>query len=334
MGGISIPLEVLGTGEYVPPRRTDSDVFDRRWGKPSGWTREQTGVASRAFMGEGESAVTMGARAARCALENAGLEAAQLDAIISVGSVPYQAIPCTAVFLQRALLLENSGIPAFDVNATCLGFLVALDLVAQAIATGRHETVLIVASEPASVGLDWDDPLTAGLFGDGAAAVVVGKARRREAALLASHMRTYSAGLEYCQIRGGGTRLSPRANPQAAAAAAVFEMHGRETYKLAAEFLPGFLATLLERACVDADAIDLWVPHQASGRAIGHLQRALALPSERIVTTLEELGNQVSASLPTALHRGFAAGRIRPGSTIALVGSGAGLSFGGAVLRV
>lgn len=334
MKGISIPLEVLGTGEYVPLRRMDSDVFDRRWGKPSGWTREQTGVASRAFMDEGESAVTMGAQAARRALENAGLEAAQLDAIISVGSVPYQAIPCTAVFLQRALLLEDSGTPAFDVNATCLGFLVALDLVAQAIATGRLETVLIIASEPASVGLDWDDPVTAGLFGDGAAAVVVGKARRSEAALLASHMRTYSAGLEHCQIRGGGSRLSPRADPQAAATAAVFEMQGRQTYRLAAELLPGFLATLLERACVDADAIDMWVPHQASGRAIGHLQRALALPAERIVTTLEDLGNQVSASLPTALHRGLAGGRIRPGSMVALVGSGAGLSFGGAVLRV
>jgi len=334
MDSTGIPLQILGTGEYVPQRRVASEEFDRQWGKPVGWTEEQTGVACRSFLGVGENAITMGTAAARRALDSAGVEAQQLDAIVSVGSVPYQAIPCTAAFLQRALGVAESGIPAFDINATCLGFLVALDLIAQSIATGRYRTVLIVASEPASLGLDWNDPLTAGLFGDGAAAVVIGAARRADARLHASHMQTFSTGLEYCQIRAGGSGLSPRQNPDASVAGAVFEMQGRLAYKMAAELLPGFLTTLFQRAQVDANAIDVWVPHQASGRAINHLQRALRLPAERIVMTLNLLGNQVSASLPIALHRGLASGQIKPGSVIALVGSGAGLAFGGAVLSV
>jgi len=329
-----IALQILGTGEYIPPNLVASEDLDERLGKPSGWVFEHTGVATRAFAGAADNTITMGAKAARSALGSAGIDAHELDAIISVGSVPYQAIPCTAAFLQRELDLAESGIPAFDINATCLGFLVALDLVSQAISTGRFHTVLIVASEPASVGLNWDDPLTAGLFGDGAAAIVVGSARRPESFLLASHMQTYSAGIEFCQIRAGGSGLSPRLNPEAAFAGAVFEMQGRQAYKFAAEYLPAFIANLLQLAEIRYEAIDFWIPHQASGRAVEHLRHTLDIPTERIALTLRSLGNQVSASLPIALHRTLAAGQVQQGSTVALVGLGAGLALGGAILRL
>jgi 3-oxoacyl-[acyl-carrier-protein] synthase-3 len=329
----AISMQILGTGEFVPEKRVESEHFDRRWGKDLGWTYEQTGVASRAFVGPGEDTITMGTAAAQRALEAADVDASQLDAIISVGSVPYQAIPCTAVFLQRALGLGESGIPAFDINATCLGFIMALDVVSQAIALGKYRHVLIVASEPSSVGLNWDDPSTAGLFGDGAGAVVLGQSRREGAALRASYIQTFSAGLEFCQIRGGGSALNPRHHLEESLAGSVFEMNGRETYRLAAQLLPGFLSRLLGRAGVESNAIDVWVPHQASGRAIAHLQMALQIPVDGIVLTLETLGNQVSASLPIALHRGIESGRIQAGHVVALIGSGAGLSFGGAVLN-
>lgn len=328
-----IPLEILGSGEYVPQTRTSSAELDARWGKAPGWAQRKTGVATRAYAGEGETVVTMAAAAASQALAAARLEPSQLDAIVHVGSVPYQAIPCTAVFVQRALKLEDSGIPSFDVNATCLGFIVALDLVAQGIATGRYGTVLIVASESVSLGLHTDDHTTAALFGDGAGAVVVGAARRDTSTLRGTHLQTFSAGLEFCQIRAGGSGLSPRGELHEYLQATAFEMQGRNTYKMAAQLLPKFLATLLDRARVDARDIDVWVPHQASARAINHLQDFLGLPPERFVMTLETLGNQVSASLPIALHRGITSGMIQRGHTVALVGSGAGLSFGGAVLR-
>lgn len=329
---MNIAMQILGTGESIPSRRVESAEFDRRWAKEEGWTYRQTGVRSRAFLGGAETAITMGLQAARQALDSAGIEAQQLDAIIAVGSVPYQLIPCTAAFFQRALQLENSGIPAFDVNATCLGLVVALDLVAQGIATGRYRTVLIIASEPASVGLDWDDSSTAGLFGDGAGAVIVGTPRRAGPTLHASHVQTFSAGLEFCQIRVGGTGRYPRVAPVGPIEGMTFEMEGRPTYKLAAERLPPFLNTLLASAHLRLEEVDTWVPHQASGHAITHLQSVLGLPAERMIVTLETLGNQVSASLPIALHRAVLGGRIQSGSVVALLGAGAGMSFGGAVL--
>jgi 3-oxoacyl-[acyl-carrier-protein] synthase-3 len=332
MSSTGIALQILGTGEYVPRQRVDSEAFDTRWGKSRGWTQRHTGVATRAYAGPGEDVVTMGAAAAREALAAAGVDAPQLDAIICVGSVPYQAIPCTATFLQRALGLQDSGIAAFDVNATCLGFIVALDLVAQAIATGRYRTALIVASECVSIGLDASDYTTAALFGDGAGAAVVGAPTHSGPRLRASHVQTFSAGLEHCQIRSGGSAVNPHTRLDEFLKGTVFEMQGRQTYKLAAELLPQFLATLLNRAGAQSPEVTTWVPHQASGRAIAHLQKLLALPTERFISTLESVGNQVSASLPVALHRGIASGRIRPGDVVALVGSGAGLSFGGVVL--
>ena len=174
IGTQEISLEILGTGECIPSRRVHSKALDLQLGKQPGWVLEHTGVESRAFADADEDVVSMGAMAARQALHNADVEARELDAIIAVGSVPAQPIPCTAAFLQRALGLSASGIAAFDVNATCLGLLAALDLVAQSIATGRYRRVLIVASERLSMGIDWKDAATAGLFGDGAGAVVVG----------------------------------------------------------------------------------------------------------------------------------------------------------------
>jgi 3-oxoacyl-[acyl-carrier-protein] synthase-3 len=332
MDGQGIALQILGTGEYVPRRRVESTELDRRWHKNGGWTAGQTGVTSRAYAADDENVVFMGASAARQALAAADLDAAQIDAIIAVGSVPYQAIPCTAAFIQRELGLGRSGIAAFDVNSTCLGFLVALDLVSHAIAAGRYRHVLIVASERASQGLNDDDTSTAGLFGDGAGAVLIGVPRRAASKLRAAYVQSYGDGVEYCQMRAGGSRLPPRASMSEFLSGVHFEMEGRQTYRMAAELLPGFLQSLWKRAASRVDEIDVWVPHQAIGRAIAHLQCALELPLDRFVLTLPTHGNQVSASLPVALHRGIADQRIRPGHRIALIGTGAGLSIGGAVL--
>jgi 3-oxoacyl-[acyl-carrier-protein] synthase III len=333
MGIQEISLQILGTGECVPGRRVYSEEFDRQFGKPSGWTFCRTGVESRAFADNGENCISMGKAAAEQALENAGIDGRQLDAIIAVGSVPAQPIPCTAAFLQRALGLANSGIAAFDVNATCLGFLAALDLVAQSIATGRYRAVLIVASERPSAGLDWKDSSTAGLFGDGAGAVVVGPSRRSTAKLLSTHFQTFSDGVEFCQMRSGGTNIHPRLEPEAFSAGTVFEMQGRQIYKLAAERLPSFLETLLERAGVSTNEITTWIPHQASGHALAHIQSALGISLANIVLTLPTHGNQVAASLPVALHRASISNRLTRGAIVAVVGTGAGLSIGGAVLR-
>jgi 3-oxoacyl-[acyl-carrier-protein] synthase-3 len=334
---VPIGLRILGTGEYAPTRRVPSTYFDERAGREPGWTELHTGVGSRGHALEGESVLDMGAAAARQAVERAGLALEDIDAIVSVGSIAAQPIPCTAALLQRELGLGGSGIPAFDVNATCLGFLAAFDLLAPALQFRRFHRVLLVASERPCSLLDWNDIHTAGLFGDGAGAVVLGvdhDVRTGDPALLATHYQTFGDAADLCRVRGGGSLLPPRNDFDEFLAATHFEMRGPPLYRFAAQVVPAFLATLFARAGKTPADIDLWVAHQASGKALRHMRDALDIPDRKFVSTLHTHGNQVAASLPIALHHGFEQGKIRPGMTLALVGTGAGFSVGGAVVRV
>jgi len=329
-----IPIRIAGTGEYVPTRRVDSSEFDQRWAKPAGWTRRHVGIDYRHYAGAEEPASFMAARAAQDALQRAGLRADQLDAVISISGLMEQAIPCTAVLVQRRLGLAGSSIPAFDINATCLGFLVGLDLVASAIATRRFRRVLLVAGEIPSAGLNWEDTDTAALFGDGAAAVVLEAAGEGDdSCLIATHMETHTEGADLCQVRACGTRMRMADGAEEYKAAALFEMSGRATYRLAAQKLPGFMHTFLDRAGVTVEDLKRLIPHQASVKALDHLERALQLPPSVLVRILETRGNQMSASIPLALHHAIETGALRRGDLFGMVGSGAGLSFAGAVLR-
>ncbi len=331
----SLPLQILGTGAYLPRRILQSSELDARWGRPPGTTAREVGVTQRHVGSPDETSSFMAAAAAQQALADARLQPHDLDLIVSACAVMEQAIPCLGAQVQRALGLGASGIPAFDINATCLSFVAALDAVASLLATGRYRRVLVVSSELPSAGLNPDDPLTAALFGDGAAAAVVQRTPEGEhSALLASHFVTYGEGAELCQIRGGGTRAHADRHHPDLRRASWFEMDGRATYRLAARHFPAFLDTLLQRAHTPLDALACVVPHQASGKALQHLSRALRVPDERLVHTLAHLGNQVAASIPTALHHAMRQGRARRGDHIALLGTGAGLSLGGMVLRL
>ena len=330
----SLPVRILGTGEHVPAMCVESQALDERWKKAAGWTLRHAGIERRYYAGEGETTSSMGAMAARSALAAAGMEAYELDCIVSACSVMEQAIPCSGVLVQRQLGLEESGIPAFDINATCLSFVAALDLLSTAIAVGRYRRVLIVSSEIASAGLRWDDAETAMLFGDGAAAVVLGSSDDAEAAeLLGTHFETFSAGADLCQVRSGGTRIRPRTDMAGFLQGSCFEMQGRATYRMAAQRLPRFLERLFERARVGLDQLSCIIPHQASAKGLAHLEAALKLPSDMLVRILATRGNQMAASIPVTLHHAITSGRVRRGELMALVGSGAGLSFGGAILR-
>ncbi|HUB91242.1 MAG TPA: 3-oxoacyl-[acyl-carrier-protein] synthase III C-terminal domain-containing protein [Dyella sp.] len=328
-----LSVQILGTGEYVPSHCVYSSALDERWHKPAGWIARHAGIERRYYATEDETSSLMAARAAHSALVAAGLEAGELDCIVSACSVMEQAIPCSAVLIQRQLGLGESGIPAFDINATCLSFLAALDTMSMAIAAGRYRRVLIVSSEIASAGLREDDADTAMLFGDGAGAVVLGPASKESGAgIRGAHFETYAVGAELCQVRSGGTRIRPRGNMQAFLDGACFEMHGRHTYRMAAQRLPAFLERLSACAGTSLDHIDRIIPHQASAKALAHLEALLGVPAGKLVKVLVERGNQMAASIPVTLHHAVTTGKVKRGDAVALIGSGAGLSFGGAIL--
>lgn len=330
----ALPLRIIASGAYLPRNRVPSQVFDQRWGKPAGWVQRHSGVALRGHAAADERASWMGAQAAHAALQQAGLTTGDIDCIVSACGVMEQAIPCQAVLLQRALGLGDSGVPSFDVNATCLGFVVALELVGSLLALGRYRRVLIVCSDIPSVGLDPDDPMTAPLFGDGAVALLVEQAAEAHgSSLLATRLRTYGDGAALCQVPTCGTGMRLADDVAAYRAAHHFQMQGKALYREAARRLPGFLRDLLKAAGLALDACEVIVPHQASGQALDHLQRVLGLPPERMVRILAEQGNQLAASLPMALHQALLDGRLRRGGHALLIGTGAGLALGGAVLR-
>lgn len=329
------PVRILGVGVHAPSRLVCSEEIDAKLGRPPGWSLRTSGVATRRFAdpAAGETASAMAESAARQALAVAGLEAADLSAVIGACGVMEQPIPGTSVLLHRRLGLNASGIAAFDVNATCLSFLPALQIAALQIAAGIRDRVLIAVADLASAALPERDEKVSPLFGDGAAAIILGRAQPDETSeLLAWHMETFSDGADAAWLGAGGSRL-PASNLQALLAEAEFRMDGPAAYRVAARHMPAVLEKLLTDAGMTLDQMDWIVPHQASGQALELMTRRLKLPAERMINTLETCGNQVAASLPTALAVAVQDGRIRRGAHVLLIGGGAGVSVGGAILR-
>ncbi len=331
---MSLPVKLLASGAYLPERRLLAADIDRRFGKPAGWSEQYYGIASRHVAGPAETTSMMAAAAARQALVAAGMAATDLDCIVAACGVSEQAIPGTAPLVQDRLGLGASGIPAFDVNATCLSFVAALDLIGLAIAAGRYKRVLIVSSDIASAGLDWNTPEAAAIFGDGAAAAIIGRAGDGDGAcILSSGFETYGEGKNACVLAAGGTRLRPRDDYAAFLAGTYFRMDGRAAYKLAKQRLPAFWARLLAGAGVRGEQIATVIPHQASASGLALIPRPLGLPAEKFFKVFARVGNMIASSIPFALHTAITSGHVRRGDTIALLGTSAGMSLGGMVLR-
>ena len=327
-------IRILGTGAAVPDDAVGSEEIDRRLGHPAGTTFSASGVRQRYVARPSETAASLGARAARAALAAAGLEVTDLDCIVAASATMDQGMPCNGALIYHELGTNGHAIPAFDVNASCLGFLVALETLSWSIAGGRFSRVLIVASDIASCALDWSDLGSSAIFGDGAAAAVAGiSAESQTSRILASDVRTFHEGAHFCEIPAGGSRYHPHRIDEPIEPLILFRMNGKAVFKLASEQLPAFLDRLLGEAGVTLQDVDWVVPHQASHLAMRHASRRLGFRSGRVVDVFAEFGNQVAASLPTALDASVRDGRIRRGDIVLLLGTGAGLTLGGMVLE-
>lgn len=231
----------------------------------------------------------------------------------------------------------DSGTPAFSVHATCVSFLTALDVASAFIEARQYNTVLIASAEATSAGVDPFDFHTAGLFGDAAAAVVVGRDARSR--IHARRVATYSSGKELAAVRGGGTTRPPYPRDPAADhrqrvgeyADAHFQMDGKGLLGFSAPLLPREVEALWPGLSTGLAGFDWVVPHQASGASLDTLQ-TLGWPRERILRSLDTCGNCVAASIPLTLHRGITSGDIKRGDMVLLCGMAAGVTFAGIVL--
>lgn len=321
-------LTIRGTGSYRPRRIVTSDEIDARLGWRPGTCRAHYGIDARHVADTDETTSAMAEHAAMAALEMAECQPRDLDLIIGACGVMEQPIPSTAVLVQDRLGLGRSGIPAWDVNATCLGFLQALDLATMHIATGRARRVLVFSSDIASVGLDWNTPDAAAIFGDGAAAAVL---EAGEGAVLATGFETYAEGRDACVLAAGGTRINPtRGIPDGDDH---FRMDGQRAFRVASRYLPRFVRRLLLRGETGIDGVDCVIPHQASAQALNHAIQNLLLGADRVVNIFARTGNQIAASIPTALDHAVRSGQLKRGDTAMLIGTSAGISIGGALVR-
>lgn len=327
-----INIELLGTGIALPAKIVLSDDIDTSQGYKPGYTEGATGVYSRHYTVE-ESATELAIVAITQALEKAQISIDEIDCIISGSGTMEQAIPCNASKVH-ASLNTSRPIPAFDINMTCLSALMAIDIASSMIDRGQYKKILIYSSEIASVGVQWDNIQVGGLFGDGAAALILAKSACQRKGIRATSFETHSEGYDYCQIKGGGSLHHPSKITGDYAPYGLFEMKGKEIYKLTAKVMEPFINSLLNKSNLSLDDIDWVVPHQASKLAISHMQKKLAIDPAKMVNILSTRGNQIAASIPSALHELLSGGKAKVGDKILIIGTSAGLSLGGMVLEI
>ena len=297
-----------------------------------GLVEHAAGVYARRYATT-ETTAGMAAAAARQALDHANIPLQEIDAIVGASTVPQQAIPCTAAFVQRELGAPDGGSVCFDVNATCLSFLVALQNAAHLVAAGAYRNVLIFSSELGSRFLNPRQPQSAILFGDAAAAAVVTRADFYETSAI-HHTRfvTYSSGADYTQVLGGGTRHSP--NDPATTRRDEHVRHGRQGRLPPGRPPPARLSRLLLRGgrLAARRRSTASCPTRPAATALTCSPARLGFRPDQVYSNLPERGNCIAASIPLALAEAVAGGRIRRGDDVLLLGTGAGLTIGAIAL--
>lgn len=309
-------VAITGTGSYLPKRVVTNRELEETVDTTDQWIRERTGILQRHIAGEEETTASMGAKAAREALDAAGLAPDDVDMIVLATTTPDRIFPGTACHIQREL--GTPVCPAFDVQAVCSGFIYGLDIARRFIMTGGGDTVLVIGSEVLSRIVDWSDRSTCVLFGDGAGAVVL--QARDEPGILSTHLH---ADGRYDHL----LQVSPEAN------GAFIEMKGNEVFRMAVNTLGRIVDETLEANQMDRHEVDWLVPHQANHRIIAATARKLDLPMERVVVTVDQHGNTSAASVPLALNQAVRDGRIQPGDVLMLEAFGGGFTWGSALIR-
>jgi len=310
------------------------------------WIVERTGIRERRLVSPGEATSDLAIEAARRALDDAGVAARDVDLIIVATACPDMLFPSTACLVQRALGARQAA--AFDLAAACTGFIYALAMAEGTIAAGRAETVLVIAAETLSRITDYADRATCILFGDGAGAVVMRRARPAdpttgrpvgpaadrapESGLLSVFLAADGEGADILSLPAGGSRR-PASAETVASGLHYIHMNGPEVFKFAVGAMVRAVRESLKASSLSLADIDLFVPHQANARIVDAATRFLRVPPGKVFHTIEKYGNMSAASIPISLDEARRQGRLRPGDSVLLVAFGAGMTYGGAVLR-
>ncbi len=320
---------IIGTGFYVPERVMTNHDMEKIVDTSDQWIVERTGIKERHIADDSTATSDVAFEAAKNALADAGLDAAELDLIIVATLTPDHPTPSTASLLQKRLGAEHAA--AFDLQAACSGFVYAATVAAQFIENGFYSKVLVIGAETLSKYINWEDRNTCVLFGDGAGAAVF-VASEDGSGILSYDLGSDGRGPELLGIPGGGTRY-PANEDTIARKVNKIHMDGKEVFRFAVKALPATLKRSLERAGATAEELTWIVPHQANIRIIEAAAKRLAQPLDRFIVNIERYGNISAASVPIALAEANAAGKLKKGDLVALAGFGAGLTWASCVMR-
>jgi len=324
-------MALVGSGSALPKAHISNEALSQRVETDDDWIRSRTGIGARRVAGPGETVTSLAAAAGQAALERAGWDPLELDLILLATSSPDDLFG-TAPRVQAALGATNAV--AFDLTAACSGFLFALITAAQYLRNGAMQRVLVIGADQLSRWLDWDDRRTCVLFGDGAGAVALQSCAAEQDGLVAFRMRsdgsrngclTLAQVDEHRPLLGDLTAQVGGFQP--------IHMNGQEVYKFAVREVPAVLAELLLASGIAAEQLDWLLLHQANQRILDAVADRFHVPQARVLSNLASYGNTSAATIPLMLDEAVRDGRVQPGHLIASSGFGAGLSWGGALLR-
>lgn len=319
---------ITGWGMSVPEKVLTNADLEKMVDTSDEWIVSRSGIRERHIASESDTTSALSVKAARAAMEKAGIIAADLDLILVATSSPDYLLPPVSSMIQHQL---GAHCGAFTLVAGCTGFVYGLVTAQQYIASGAYKTILVIGAEIISKFVDWTDRNTCVLFGDGAGAVIM-QASTEKTGVLAFELGSDGAGAEHLMMNLGV------ANPPTQAVIDnrdhYIRMNGREVFKFATRTLARSVAEVIGRSGLTTDDIDLLIPHQANERIIEVAAKQLGMPMERVFVNIAKYGNTSAASIPIALCEAMDEGRCKEGDTLVMVGFGAGLTWASAVVQL
>jgi len=319
---------ITGTGSFVPSRVLTNHDLERMVDTSDEWILERTGIRERRIASDDQAASDLAFEASVRALEDAGLEARELDAILVATVTGDHLFPSTGCILQERLGARNAF--AYDFAAACSGFLFGLTQARAFVLSGYCSRVLVVGVEMLSKLVDWTDRNTCVLFGDGAGAAII---EAGPPGILAVRVHCDGSMADIISLPAGGSRM-PITPELIAERKNRIQMRGNETFKLAVKAMESVLLEVVEEAGIRQSDIDLLIPHQANMRIIQALGKRLEVPEDRVYVNVDRYGNTSAATIPIAIDEARRSGRVGPGSLVVVAAFGSGATWGAAVVRL
>jgi 3-oxoacyl-[acyl-carrier-protein] synthase-3 len=317
---------ILAVASYLPERRLTNADLERLVDTSDEWIVSRTGICERHVAAPDEGTSDLAAKAGAAALARAGVAPAEVDLLIVATSSPDMLFPATACLVARKMGLSC---PAFDLSAACTGFIYAIGQATSAIESGRSKTVLVIGADVLTRLIDFTDRGTCILFGDGAGALVMRASEKP--GVLGVHLGADGSGADLLSLPAGGS-ARPCSIEALRDGGNFIKMNGSEVFKFAVRQIPIVTRQALEESGLTVDDVTWLVPHQANTRITATVAERLGIPAARVVERIADVGNTSTASIPLALDALYTGGNLHAGDVLALVGFGAGLTWGAAIV--